>query len=70
MISNVAFVFRNIFPKKGMKGMYVSGMNYYAFLSILSLLLLTPFAIIVEGPTLWVAGWQTTVSQIGPNFVW
>ncbi|KAK7264505.1 hypothetical protein RJT34_32114 [Clitoria ternatea] len=70
MISNLAFVFRNIFSKKGMKGMSVSGMNYYACLSILSLLILTPFTIAVEGPTMWAAGWQTAMSQIGPNFVW
>jgi beta-glucosidase/solute carrier family 35 protein E1 len=24
----------------------------------------------VEGPKMWAAGWQTAVSQIGPNFVW
>ncbi|TKY72134.1 Glucose-6-phosphate/phosphate translocator 2 [Spatholobus suberectus] len=70
MISNLAFVFRNIFSKKGMKGMSVSGMNYYACLSMMSLLILTPFAIAVEGPKVWAAGWQTAVSQIGPNFVW
>ncbi|MED6158692.1 glycerol-3-phosphate O-acyltransferase 2 [Stylosanthes scabra] len=70
MISNMAFVFRNIFSKKGMKGMSVSGMNYYACLSMLSLLILTPFAIAVEGPKLWAAGWQTALSQIGPNFIW
>ncbi|KAF3320828.1 glucose-6-phosphate/phosphate translocator 2 [Carex littledalei] len=70
MISNLAFVFRNIFSKKGMKGKSVSGMNYYACLSIMSLLILTPFAIAVEGPQLWAAGWQKAVSQIGPNFVW
>jgi Tpt phosphate/phosphoenolpyruvate translocator len=70
MISNLAFVFRNIFSKKGMNGMSVSGMNYYACLSMLSLLILTPFAIAVEGPKVWAAGWQTAVSQIGPNFVW
>ncbi|XWS19449.1 hypothetical protein CRYUN_Cryun31cG0016900 [Craigia yunnanensis] len=70
MISNLAFVFRNIFSKKGMKGKSVSGMNYYACLSMLSLLILTPFAIAVEGPQLWVVGWQKAVSQIGPNFVW
>ncbi|KAI8567420.1 hypothetical protein RHMOL_Rhmol02G0120800 [Rhododendron molle] len=70
MISNLAFVFRNIFSKKGMKGMAVSGMNYYACLSILSLLILTPFAIVVEGPQMWAAGWQTALSQIGPNFIW
>lgn len=50
--------------------MSVSGMNYYACLSIMSLLILTPFAIAVEGPKMWAAGWQTAVSQIGPNFVW
>ncbi|CAN0899939.1 Glucose-6-phosphate/phosphate translocator 1, chloroplastic [Linum grandiflorum] len=70
MISNLAFVFRNIFSKKGMKGKSVSGMNYYACLSMLSLLILTPFAIAVEGPQMWAAGWQTALSQIGPNFVW
>lgn len=70
MISNLAFVFRNIFSKKGMKGKSVSGMNYYACLSMLSLLILTPFAIAVEGPQMWAAGWQNAVSQIGPNFVW
>ncbi|KAA8515483.1 hypothetical protein F0562_018906 [Nyssa sinensis] len=70
MISNLAFVFRNIFSKKGMKGKSVSGMNYYACLSILSLVILTPFAIAVEGPQMWAAGWQTALSQIGPNFIW
>ncbi|OMO80614.1 Drug/metabolite transporter [Corchorus capsularis] len=70
MISNLAFVFRNIFSKKGMKGKSVSGMNYYACLSLLSLAILTPFAIAVEGPQMWAAGWQTAVSQIGPQFIW
>jgi hypothetical protein len=70
MISNAAFVFRNIFSKKGMKGMSFSGMNYYACFSILSLFLLTRFAIVVEGPKMWAAGWQTAMSQNGPNFVW
>ncbi|KAL1823440.1 hypothetical protein ACET3Z_010218 [Daucus carota] len=70
MISNLAFVFRNIFSKRGMKGKSVSGMNYYACLSILSLLILTPFAIAVEGPQMWALGWKEAISQIGPNFVW
>ncbi|KAK3188323.1 hypothetical protein Dsin_027884 [Dipteronia sinensis] len=70
MISNLAFVFRNIFSKKGMKGKSVSGMNYYACLSIMSLFILTPFAIVVEGPQMWSIGWQTALAQIGPNFVW
>ncbi|XVF34054.1 hypothetical protein REPUB_Repub18cG0023800 [Reevesia pubescens] len=70
MISNLAFVFRNIFSKKGMKGKSVSGMNYYACLSMLSLVILTPFAIAVEGPQMWVAGWENALSQIGPQFIW
>lgn len=70
MISNLAFVFRNIFSKRGMKGNSVSGMNYYACLSIMSLVILTPFAVAVEGPQLWAAGWQTAISQVGPQFVW
>ncbi|GKV15678.1 hypothetical protein SLEP1_g26444 [Rubroshorea leprosula] len=70
MISNLAFVFRNIFSKRGMKGKSVSGMNYYACLSMLSLLILTPFAIAVEGPQMWTAGWEKAISQIGPQFIW
>ncbi|XP_023002948.1 glucose-6-phosphate/phosphate translocator 2, chloroplastic-like [Cucurbita maxima] len=70
MISNLAFVFRNIFSKKGMKGKSVSGMNYYSCLSMQSLLILTPFAIAVEGPKLWAEGFQQALSQIGPNFIW
>ncbi|PPS20315.1 hypothetical protein GOBAR_AA00249 [Gossypium barbadense] len=58
------------FNMTGMNGKSVSGMNYYACLSMLSLLILTPFAIAVEGPQLWAVGWQKAVSQIGPNFVW
>ncbi|KAG4122806.1 hypothetical protein ERO13_D11G289800v2 [Gossypium hirsutum] len=70
MISNLAFVFRNIFSKKGMKGKSISGMNYYACLSMLSLLILTPFAIAVEGAHMWAAGWKEAVSEIGPQFIW
>ncbi|XP_059661061.1 glucose-6-phosphate/phosphate translocator 2, chloroplastic-like [Cornus florida] len=70
MISNLAFVFRNIFSKKGMKGKSVGGMNYYACLSMLSLLILTPFAIAVEGPQMWAIGWHRAVIMIGPQFVW
>nr|CAB3458134.1 unnamed protein product [Digitaria exilis] len=70
MISNLAFVFRNIFSKKGMKGKSVSGMNYYACLSMMSLVILFPFAIAMEGPKVWAAGWQKAVVDIGPHFVW
>ncbi|XP_011095359.1 glucose-6-phosphate/phosphate translocator 1, chloroplastic [Sesamum indicum] len=70
MISNLAFVFRNIFSKKGMKGNAVSGMNYYACLSMLSLLILTPFAFAVEGPQMWAVGFREALSQIGPQIIW
>ncbi|KAJ0843584.1 putative sugar phosphate transporter domain-containing protein [Helianthus annuus] len=53
-----------------MKGKSVSGMNYYACLSMLSLLILTPFTIVMEGPQMWEAGWQTALTQVGPNIVW
>ncbi|KAG6508573.1 hypothetical protein ZIOFF_033947 [Zingiber officinale] len=70
MISNLAFVFSSIFSKRGMSGKSVSWMNYYACLSMLSLLIRTPFAIAVEGPQVWAEGWQKAISQIGPHFVW
>ncbi|XP_060973224.1 glucose-6-phosphate/phosphate translocator 1, chloroplastic-like isoform X1 [Cannabis sativa] len=70
MISNLAFVFRNIFSKRGMKGKSVSGMNYYACLSILSLVILTPFAIAVEGPQMWAAGWEKAFPQLGSQLLW
>ncbi|URD88554.1 Glucose-6-phosphate phosphate translocator [Musa troglodytarum] len=65
------FLLGETFPvPRGMKGTSVSGMNYYACLSMLSLLILTPFAIAIEGPQMWAAGWQTAISQIGPHFIW
>lgn len=71
MISNVAFVFRNIFSKKGMTtGKSVGGMNYYACLSMLSLVLLTPFALAVEGPKAWMAGWDVANATVGPQVFW
>ncbi|CAL9205028.1 unnamed protein product, partial [Musa hybrid cultivar] len=68
MISNLAFVFRNIFSKREINGKSVSGMNYYACLSMLSLLILTPFVIAVEGPQMWAADWQKAISRISPHF--
>ncbi|KAE8675491.1 Glucose-6-phosphate/phosphate translocator 2 [Hibiscus syriacus] len=47
-----------------------AGMNYYACLCMLSLVILTPFAIAVEGPHMWAAGWKEAVSLIGPQFIW
>lgn len=69
MISNVAFVFRNIASKEGMrKGKQVGGMNYYACLSMMSCVLLVPFALAVEGPKLWVAGWDAAIQAVGNQF--
>ncbi|CAK9237592.1 unnamed protein product [Sphagnum troendelagicum] len=71
MVSNIAFVFRNIFSKRGMvKSNKVGGMNYYACLSMMSLLFLTPFAFAVEGPKLWATGWQQASETVGQQFVW
>eukprot|EP00850_Spirogloea_muscicola_P002633 SM000010S04271 [mRNA] locus=s10:660479:662718:- [translate_table: standard] len=71
MISNVAFVFRNVFSKKGMTGQNVGGINYYACLSILSLAFLTPFAFIVEGGMpVWRAGWSVAKANVGPQIFW
>ncbi|EFJ37591.1 hypothetical protein SELMODRAFT_270155 [Selaginella moellendorffii] len=71
MVSNIAFVFRNIFSKKGMKaGKAVGGLNYYACLSIMSLVLLTPFALVVEPPQQWISGWNVAVQNVGPQLFW
>jgi solute carrier family 35 protein E1 len=70
MISNLAFVFRNIFSKKGMQGMAIDGLNYYGCLSILSFFLELPFAVAMEGPAMWQTGWQTALSTVGPPIVW
>nr|PNR27909.1 hypothetical protein PHYPA_028501 [Physcomitrium patens] len=71
MISNIFFVFRNIFSKKGMsKSKKMGGMNYYACLSMMSLVFLTPFAIAVEGPRAWTAGWQAATLAHGDQVFW
>lgn len=69
MLSNIAFVFRNIASKRGMKaGKSVGGMNYYACLSMMSFVLLLPFAFVVEGPKVWAAGWTTAIQSVGRQF--
>ncbi|KAM7252221.1 hypothetical protein ACFE04_024104 [Oxalis oulophora] len=70
MISNLAFVFRNIFSKKGMQGMAIDGLNYYGCLSILSFFLLLPFSFVMEGPQMWQTGWQTSLSTVGTPIIW
>lgn len=71
MISNLAFVFRNIFSKKGMStGKKVGGLNYYACLSILSLIFLVPFTFVQEGPKMWATGYEAAVAKHGTAFLW
>eukprot|EP00271_Cylindrocystis_brebissonii_P011855 TRINITY_DN29832_c0_g1_i1.p1 TRINITY_DN29832_c0_g1~~TRINITY_DN29832_c0_g1_i1.p1 ORF type:complete len:415 (+),score=63.21 TRINITY_DN29832_c0_g1_i1:189-1433(+) len=71
MISNLAFVFRNIFSKIGMStGKKVGGLNYYACLSVMSLILLTPFAIQQEGIAMWQTGYNIAVQNVGDRFIW
>ncbi|KAI5075430.1 hypothetical protein GOP47_0009506 [Adiantum capillus-veneris] len=70
MISNLAFVIRNICSKQAMKGKKVKGINYYGCLTILSLAFLAPFAFAMEGPKLWKEGWSRAIQTVGPNFKW
>ena len=62
MISNVAFVFRNIYSRKGMDNLKdVDGINFYGVISIFSLLYLAPFAVFFEGSK-WAAGWASAMA--------
>jgi solute carrier family 35 protein E1 len=36
----------------------------------MSLVILTPFAIAMEGPQMWAAGWQKALAEVGPNVLW
>eukprot|EP00244_Chara_vulgaris_P002137 TRINITY_DN1362_c0_g1_i3.p1 TRINITY_DN1362_c0_g1~~TRINITY_DN1362_c0_g1_i3.p1 ORF type:complete len:480 (-),score=74.50 TRINITY_DN1362_c0_g1_i3:287-1726(-) len=66
MISNVSFVFRNVFSKKGLNNFKeIDGINLYAMITIVSLVYLTPMALFVEGPAAWSAGWTAGAAQIG-----
>ncbi|GBG45767.1 hypothetical protein CBR_g79225, partial [Chara braunii] len=66
MISNIAFVFRNVFSKKNLNNFKeIDGINLYAMICIVSLIYLTPLAIYVEGPAAWSAGWNSAAAQIG-----
>ncbi|GBG72191.1 hypothetical protein CBR_g11124 [Chara braunii] len=66
MISNVSFVFRNVFSKKGLINFKeIDGINLYAMITIVSLVYLTPLALFVEGPAAWTAGWNSATAQIG-----
>eukprot|EP00244_Chara_vulgaris_P014306 TRINITY_DN8873_c0_g1_i2.p1 TRINITY_DN8873_c0_g1~~TRINITY_DN8873_c0_g1_i2.p1 ORF type:complete len:346 (-),score=71.57 TRINITY_DN8873_c0_g1_i2:154-1092(-) len=66
MISNIAFVFRNVFSKINLNNFKeIDGINLYAMISIVSLVYLTPLALFVEGPAAWSAGWNSAALQMG-----
>lgn len=72
MISNVGFVFRNIYSKKSLKKFKeIDGLNLYGCITILSLFYLFPAAIVVEGSQ-WVAGYQKATAAIGNStfYIW
>jgi len=69
MTANFSFVGRNILSKQGMKGKSISGMNYYGCLSILSLIILIPAAIVNEDLNIFTTGWEIAYSKTGYGFL-
>eukprot|EP00245_Coleochaete_scutata_P001564 TRINITY_DN11942_c0_g2_i1.p1 TRINITY_DN11942_c0_g2~~TRINITY_DN11942_c0_g2_i1.p1 ORF type:complete len:440 (-),score=80.84 TRINITY_DN11942_c0_g2_i1:654-1973(-) len=63
MISNVSFTYRNIYSKKAMTGM--DSTNVYAYISILSVAMCLPPALIIEGPSLMQHGFKDVVAKVG-----
>jgi len=63
MTANVAFTYRNIYSKKAMTGM--DSTNLYAYISIISLALCIPPAIIIEGPALMNGGISAAIAKVG-----
>lgn len=65
MISNVGFVFRNIYSKRSLTNFkQFNGMNLYGWITILSLAYLLPVAIVIEGSQ-WVAGYKEAIATVG-----
>ncbi|WCJ27696.1 Xylulose 5-phosphate/phosphate translocator chloroplastic [Euphorbia peplus] len=65
LISNVGFVFRNIYSKKSLQSFKeVNGLNMYGVISIISLIYLFPVAVYVEGSQ-WVQGYHNAIANVG-----
>ncbi|KAK1262111.1 hypothetical protein QJS04_geneDACA008975 [Acorus gramineus] len=73
LISNVGFVFRNIYSKKSLQSFkHINGLNLYGWISIVSLAYLLPMAVFVEGAK-WMDGYRAAIAAIDwpPRFyVW
>lgn len=65
MISNFAFVLRNIYSKRSLKNFkQYDGINCYGWITIISTLYLAPFAVLFEGGQ-WVSGYKQAVTTLG-----
>ncbi|KAF2288102.1 hypothetical protein GH714_004402 [Hevea brasiliensis] len=73
LISNVGFVFRNIYSKKSLQSFKeVNGLNLYGWISILSLFYLFPVAVVVEGSQ-WIQGYHKAIEAVGKSstfYIW
>ncbi|XP_050220702.1 xylulose 5-phosphate/phosphate translocator, chloroplastic [Mercurialis annua] len=67
LISNVGFVFRNIYSKKSLQSFKeVNGLNLYGWISIISLFYLFPVAVFVEGSQ-WIQGYHKAIETVGQS---
>ncbi|XP_002523987.2 xylulose 5-phosphate/phosphate translocator, chloroplastic [Ricinus communis] len=73
LISNVGFVFRNIYSKKSLQSFKeVNGLNLYGWISIISLIYLLPVAVFVEGSQ-WIQGYHKAIEAVGRSstfYIW
>ncbi|KAJ1281802.1 hypothetical protein BS78_03G002000 [Paspalum vaginatum] len=63
MISNISFTYRSIYSKKAMTDM--DSTNVYAYISIISLIVCIPPALIFEGPQLMQHGFNDAIAKVG-----
>jgi solute carrier family 35 protein E1 len=63
MISNISFTYRSIYSKKAMTDM--DSTNVYAYISIISLIVCIPPALIFEGPKLMQHGFSDAIAKVG-----
>ena len=72
MLSNFAFVLRNILSKKYMVKYKetIDGINLYGLISVLSLGYMIPLALVMEGPAMWDAGFAVASAKMGAAQLW